>query len=132
MNKKLLFATIYLCADIAWITLMSDRFYNKRIARIQGNRPVRFRPFAAVGAYLLLLLTMFFVCAPLSRQYQGTTLAPPWAVFGLVGLCVYGVYNFTNYAVFVDYPVSFVLVDTLWGLLSFSAFGYLHQRMNAN
>lgn len=35
MKKKLLFATIYLCVDIAWITLMSDRFYNKRIARQQ-------------------------------------------------------------------------------------------------
>lgn len=127
MIKQLLFAIIYLCVDVAWITLMSERFYNERIERIQGGEPTRFKPLAAVGAYLLLLLTMFLVCVPLSRHYAGRV--SPWAVFGLVGLCLYGVYNFTNYAIFTHYPVSFVVVDTLWGLVSFSAFGYLHQRM---
>jgi uncharacterized membrane protein len=126
--NKLLFAIVYLCIDIAWITLMSERFYNKRIADVQGGKAVQFRAIPAVCAYCLLLLTMFLVCIPLSRQYEGTV--APWTVFGLVGLCMYGVYNFTNHAIFVNYPISFVIVDTLWGVLSFSVFGYLYQKMS--
>lgn len=121
---KLVFAILYLCVDLLWIT-GNRAFYNPRIVRIQQGKPVRFRPFAAVVAYLLLLLTMFFVCMPLARQYQGTL--PTWAVFGLVGICVYGVYNFTNYAILDNYPLDMVVVDTLWGLCSFSAFGYLYS-----
>ena len=126
-QKKLLFALIYLCVDVAWITLMSSRFYAERIARIQCGKPLQFRPTAAVGAYLLLILTMFFVCGPLARYYKGRY--PPWFVFGMVGLSIYGVYNFTNYATLTDYPVSYVVVDTLWGLVSFSVFGYLYGRL---
>lgn len=125
MNNKLLFALIYLCVDVAWITLMSSRFYGERLAMIQGGEPVKFRLSGAIGAYLLLLLTIFFVCGPLAQHYKGRY--PSWFVFGLVGLCVYGVYNFTNYAILTRYPVSFVLVDTLWGVVSFAAFGYLHE-----
>ena len=33
----------------------------------------------------------------------------------LLGLCVYGVYEGTNYAVLRDWPLYMVVVDTLWG-----------------
>lgn len=127
MNKKVLFAFLYLLVDVAWIRLMSSRFYGERIARIQCGDPMAFRASGAIGAYLLLLLTMFFVCGPLSVHYKGRY--PSWFVFGIVGLCIYGVYNFTNYAILSRYPVSFVVVDTLWGLISFSTFGYLYEYL---
>ena len=36
------------------------------------------------------------------------------AVFGLI---VYGVYNLTNYATLVNWPIQLVLRDTIWGVL---------------
>jgi hypothetical protein len=33
------------------------------------------------------------------------------------------------YATLTDYPVSYVVVETLWGLVSFSTFRYLYGRM---
>jgi uncharacterized membrane protein len=125
MNKFVLFALLYLFMDLLWIT-GNRAFYNPRISRIQQGKPVSFRPTAAVVAYVLLLLTLFFVCMPLSRHYQGQF--PPWVVFGVVGLCVYGVFNSTNYAIFADYPLDMALIDTLWGFTVFALFGYFFSR----
>jgi len=33
----------------------------------------------------------------------------------LLGLCVYGVYDGTNYASLKDYTLTFAILDTLWG-----------------
>lgn len=33
----------------------------------------------------------------------------------LLGLCVYGVYDGTNYATFKNYTMSFAILDSLWG-----------------
>lgn len=125
MNPFVLIA-LYLFADLLWIT-GNRKFYNSRIARIQQGKPVSFRPMAAVVAYVLLLITLFFVCVPLSRQYQDRF--PPWVVFGVVGLCVYGVFNSTNYAILSDYPLDMALIDTLWGFSVFALFGYLFKKV---
>ena len=119
------FAIFYLCMDILWITMMSDRFYSPRIAAVQGGAPMTFRPLPAAAAYLLLLLTMFAVCMPLSRA----STMPAWAVFGLVGFCVYGIYNCTNRAIFARYPLSMALVDTAWGFVSFATAGYVWSQI---
>ncbi len=32
-----------------------------------------------------------------------------------MGICVFGVFDFTNGAMMKNYPIEFVLIDTLWG-----------------
>jgi len=33
----------------------------------------------------------------------------------LFGACIYAVYEGTNYAIFQNWPLAMVLLDTLWG-----------------
>lgn len=120
--NPLLFSILYLVVDIMWITFMSNRFYQPKIESIQGS-PMRFKVLPAVLAYITLLITMFAICVPLSERYKTKT--HPALVFALVGFCLYGVYNFTNGAIFERYDPVIMLVDTAWGTLSFAFFGFL-------
>ena len=46
---------------------------------------------------------------------------------GLVGLSIYGIYNFTCMSFFAKYPLSTAIIDTMWGtfLYSFVVFVFL-------
>lgn len=125
----IVFAILYLLVDVIWITGMSKVFYRHKIAKVQ-SAPLTFKLIPAGLAYVTLLITMFFVCIPLSEHYRNKKHAlKPWMVFGLVGFCIYGVYNFTNGAIFKHYDSSFMLVDTVWGCVSFSFFGYIYTLL---
>lgn len=119
----ILFAILYLCVDLIWISIMSKLFYKEQLEKIQ-KRAMSFKYIPAILAYITLLITMFYICIPLSKYYKQYH---PSLVFGLVGFCVYGVYNFTNGAIFYDYNTSFMVIDTLWGLCSFALFGLIYS-----
>jgi uncharacterized membrane protein len=123
-QKNVLFAIIYLLMDISWIGLMSTLFYQRKIKDVQETSMV-FKWLPAVLAYITLIITMFFICIPLSKYYENKY--PSWLVFGIIGFCIYGVYNFTNGSIFIRYDWSFILVDTMWGVLSFSVLGYISK-----
>lgn len=125
--NPILFALVYLAMDVAWISAMSPPFYKPRIEQIQQGKPMRVKLLPALGAYMLLLVALFAVCIPLSKHYDGRF--EPWMIFGLVGLCIYGIYNTTNAAILSDYSTSFMLVDTLWGVVSFSMAGLMYKAM---
>lgn len=120
-----LFSILYLCVDLIWISIMSKLFYTEKLEKIQ-KQTLTFKYIPAVLAYITLLIIMFYICIPLSTYYKQHH---PSLVFGLVGFCVYGVYNFTNGAIFVDYNWKFICVDTLWGLTSFALFGFIYKLL---
>lgn len=120
----ILFSILYLCVDLIWISIMAKLFYKEQLEKIQ-KRALSFKYIPAIFAYITLLITMFYICVPLSKYYYKQH--HPSLVFGLVGFCVYGVYNFTNGAIFDDYNWSFILIDTLWGFCSFALFGLIYS-----
>lgn len=133
MKTQILFAIVYLIIDILWITMMSPLFYKRKIESVQMSKPFAFKLTPAILAYATLLVVHFFICIPLSKYYKPKF--PEWFVFGLIGFCVYGVYNFTNGAIFTNYDATFIFVDTLWGSVSFALLGiiyaYLYEKLRA-
>lgn len=127
MKRNFLFAIIYLIIDILWITTMSRLFYKDKIEKVQFGKVMEFKVIPAIMAYVTLLIVLFFICVPLAEHYKKEH--PKWMVFGVVGFCVYGVYNFTNGAIFYNYDTMMMIVDTLWGSLSFMILGYLHNLL---
>ena len=81
-QKNVLFAIIYLLMDISWIGLMSTLFYQRKIKDVQETSMV-FKWLPAVLAYITLIITMFFICIPLSKYYENKY--PSWLVFGIIG-----------------------------------------------
>jgi uncharacterized membrane protein len=43
----------------------------------------------------------------------------------LLGVCVYGVYDFTCFSIFEEYPLGAVIIDTLWGGVLMATVKYL-------
>ncbi len=129
MFDYLTFAVFYLIMDVTWISVISKRFYQNHFERIQ-QQPFAFKMVPAVLAYLTLLLTLFFICMPLSNYYEKRY--EPWFVFGVIGFCIYGIYNFTNGAVLAEYNHTIMMVDVLWGVTSFALMGILYKKMKYN
>jgi uncharacterized membrane protein len=78
-------------------------FFKQIIERIQGPMQVRMLPAIMVYVYLTVLVYKLIQYKVSDRD-----------VF-LLGLCVYGIYEGTNYAIFKNWPLYLFFVDTLWG-----------------
>ena len=68
----------------------------------------------AIIAYTLMLLAIFTLSAPLGKHKP---LKYSFLYGGILGLCLYGVYNATNYATFTNYSIEYAVTDTMWGVL---------------
>ena len=128
MNWKetVIYCLIYMSLDAIWLFTMTPLFYRKRFELIQNSEMKVRMPFA-IMAYVLLLLTLFYICIPLSEGYKKNRLIP----FAFVGVSIYGVYNLTNAAVFSKYPLDLCIVDTLWGGVCFGFMGYIYYKLKS-
>jgi uncharacterized membrane protein len=97
-------ALLFIVCDAPWLLFTSESA-QKMFKAIQGGTPLQFRLIGAIPVYLAL--------AYLVQLARSTTEA------FLLGLCVYAVYDFTNYATLAKYELSFAVADSLWGGLLF-------------
>jgi uncharacterized membrane protein len=47
----------------------------------------------------------------------------------LLGLVIYGVFDFTNYAIFKDYGLPVAIMDTLWGAILMGTVAYIWIKL---
>ena len=85
--------------DLPWLLLNAETA-QKIVFRIQGS-DLKLKMAPALIVYLAL--------AYLVTKTESVTEAFK------VGMAVYAVYDFTNLAMFKNYPLSFALMDTVWG-----------------
>jgi len=119
---------VYLLMEMIWISTMTPILYNDVFSSIQKS-PLELNLYYAICAYILLLVTIKYICIPLSKtKIPGTSRSYDWMAFSLVGLIIYGIYNTTNGAVLKQYPLQMCIIDTLWGVSIFSILGMLHDE----
>ena len=85
--------------DLFW--LATGGIYGRRMMELIQGRPLEVRFVSAVLVYLFL-------------AYMLLQTTSSWQAF-LYGMCIYGVYDFTNHAIFEHYDWKFGVADTLWG-----------------
>lgn len=123
MNKEIVqLLLVYMILEYLWISNMTPMLYERVFSNIQ-QKPMTIQIQYAFMAYILLLLSIVYICIPLSKQYSS------WYAFSIVGLCMYGIYNATNAAVFSGYPLRMVVIDTLWGLVCFTLLGIFYSKI---
>jgi len=84
--------------------------FKHTIQQVQGS-PLHINYKGVLPCYLLLIVALnYFIIYPHKS---------PQDAF-LLGLCIYGVYETTNYAIFKDWPLHMALIDTLWGGIFFA------------
>lgn len=101
--------------DYIWLGQIMAGFYTdqlREIARISDGKinPVIWSGFVV---YILLALGIVFFALPRVGVEDPIWMAFLWGAF--LGLVVYGVYDFTNYAILEKYPLAVVFVDFAWG-----------------
>lgn len=101
-------AAILFLIDIFW--LATGGIFGRRMIELIQGRPLNLRWFSAGFVYLLLAYMML----------EATSYRQAFAF----GVCIYGVFEFTNLAVFTGYDWLFAVAETVWGgvLLAFGRY----------
>lgn len=103
-NKALVSALGLVALDFAYLSVIKGHF-ERQIAAVQGS-PLQVNVFGAVITYVFLIFGLnYFIIWP-GRSAQDAF---------LLGLVVYGVYEFTNLALLSKWQLFTAVTDTLWG-----------------
>lgn len=115
---------VFLLGDVAWLFFVMNRFFIHHIKHLMTitNQEVSINYISALVAYVLIVAALtWFVLLPQSQ-------APIRYIFlqsAFLGLSIYGVYELTNHAILAQWPITFVIVDVVWGTLWCGAAGVI-------
>ena len=80
-------------------------FFGSLVNGIQKTK-MQVRFFAVIATYIMLLFGYYILIISKRRSPQEA---------GILGLTIYGVFELTNYAIFKNWSIFAVILDTLWG-----------------
>jgi uncharacterized membrane protein len=94
-----------LALDSIYLTNIGGPMFDKMVKKIQTD-DMKLNVYGAIGAYILMILAIYkFII--MDRKSPNDAF--------ILGLCIYGVFDFTNYAIFKDYNMFIGALDMLWG-----------------
>ena len=106
-----------LLLDSVYLRTAGITLFKPVVEAIQGTE-MRVRiPYAGIVYALLLLAFYLFVIKKKATILEAFVL----------GMCIYGVFDFTNMALFDKYPLHVALVDTVWGGILFATLAFIHS-----
>jgi uncharacterized membrane protein len=114
----LLSAIVLISLDFVYLNVMKGYFMNQ-VKMIQGT-PLKVNYLGAAICYIFLITGLnYFIIKPRKSVTDAF----------LFGLVVYGVYETTNYALFSNWSLISVFIDTLWGGLLFASTTYVVEKL---
>lgn len=123
MNNLIKFIIIFITIiilDILWFSI-SINMYKNQIKIIQ-NEEMILNIYAGFIAYILLAFSVLFIANMKNYESKKDLIIN----CGIFGLLAYGIFNFTNMAIFKNYNIKTALADTTWGCLVLSLAGYIY------
>tara|TARA_B100001250_G_C19594832_1_gene697964 strand:- start:105 stop:458 length:354 start_codon:yes stop_codon:yes gene_type:complete len=95
---------IILLIDAIYLSSVSGKF-SSMIKDIQ-NKKVSIRYGSVIVCYILIIyLLHHFIISPKKSLIDAF----------ILGICVYGIFDTVNYAIFDKYKLHLAIIDTLWG-----------------
>jgi len=114
----LLSAIIMISLDFVYLSVMKSYFMNQ-VKNVQGSA-LKLNYFGAAICYVFLVAGLnYFIIKPRKSVSDAF----------LLGLVIYGVYETTNYALFSNWSIITVIMDTLWGGLLFASTAYIVEKL---
>ncbi len=114
----LLSAIVFISLDFVYLNLTKNYFMNQ-IKNVQGSA-LKVNYFGMVLCYIFLIVGInYFIIKPRKSVSDAF----------LLGLVIYGVYETTNYALFSNWSIVTVIIDTLWGGLLFASTAYIVEKL---
>ena len=110
----LISAIIFITIDSIYLNLIKN-YFKRQIQSVQGSA-VQINFLGAALCYIFLIIGInYFIIKPRKSISDAF----------LLGLVIYGVYETTNYALFKNWSILTVFMDTLWGGILFAITTYL-------
>lgn len=107
-------AIVFITIDFVYLNVMKG-YFNNQVQSIQGS-PIKMNYLGAAICYILLIVGInYFIIKPRKSVSDAF----------LLGIIIYGVYETTNYALFKNWSILTVIIDTLWGGLLFASTTYI-------
>ena len=114
----LLSAIVLISIDFVYLNVMKGYFSNQ-VKMVQGS-PLKVNFLGAAICYIFLIVGInYFIIKP--RRSVADAF--------LLGIVIYGVYETTNYALFSNWSIISVIIDTLWGGLLFASTAYVVEKL---
>ena len=107
--KYIIAALVFTAIDAIYLSLMTN-YFNNLVITIQGS-PIKFRYLGAIATYAFLTFALYYYIL----SDNSKTLLDAF----ILGLVIYGVYEFTNYTLLSGWNIETVIIDTSWGGILF-------------
>ena len=110
----LLSAIVLITIDFMYLQSIKG-YFQKQVQSVQGSA-MQINYLGAAICYVFLIVGInYFIIKP-NRSIKDAF---------LLGLVIYGVYETTNYALFKNWSIITVIIDTLWGGTLFAITTYI-------
>ena len=103
--RFILTAIILVAIEAVYLRIMLP-YFDSQVIKIQGKE-ITPRPYSVVIVYIIIITGLYYFIIGPNKSYKDG------AFFGLV---IYGIFNFTNHALFDNYSLSLVIIDLIWGM----------------
>jgi uncharacterized membrane protein len=95
--------------DTVYLYFIGKSVFDKTVAAIQNSAlVVKIAP--AIFTYILMAILLNYFIISVNKS--------PFDAF-ILGFCAYGIFDFTNMAIFKKYNLKTAITDTLWGAILF-------------
>ena len=114
----LLSAIVFISIDFVYLNVMKGYFENQ-VKNVQGSS-LKVNYLGVAICYIFLIAGLnYFIIKPRKSVNDAF----------LLGLVIYGVYETTNYALFSNWSIITVIMDTLWGGILFASTTYVVEKL---
>lgn len=124
---------IVLLLDAIWLWIMKP-FYDRAVRAVQ-KQPITVAVLPAIASYICVISSLWFFAIPLisgNNMNKKNKMSLIWRCLlygGGLGLVTYGIFNFTNMAIFKNYPLWVAAMDTTWGVILYTLTTYTYMTL---
>jgi uncharacterized membrane protein len=115
-DYKLILKTgvVLLVLDILYISIIYNKF-DKLITDVQGA-PIKLNIYSAILCYSCIICMLYYFIIKQNKSVLDAV---------ILGVCTYGIYEFTNMSILNKWDMNIALTDTLWGGLLYGLTTYI-------
>lgn len=112
---------VLLILDFLWIGIFMGPMYGQMIYKIQ-NEQIKLNYLSAILAYVCMCTILIYIIIKNNLSLSESF---------LLGLCLYGVYDFTAGAIFKNWNWPLAIIDIVWGGFVFFAANYSYHLIRS-
>lgn len=116
LKAAIIAGVTFITLDGLWIYFVAQSLYRRYLGALMRPQP----QWVVAGlAYVLMVAGFIWFVYPQVQMTRSVLQAMQYgARFGIV---LFGAYELTNYAILANWPITLMVIDTLWGAFLYAA-----------